>query len=89
MVDSLLSKPTLVGTMQESPQYRTLSIGQTDSILLVGHADAELMYEPYRVTNIRTAVNFLAADTKSPLLIDPVPSTKLSPNATITLLFGG
>ena len=68
MVDSLLSKPTLVGIMQESPQYRTLSIGQTDSILLVGHADAELMYEPYRVTNIRTAVNFLAADTKSPLL---------------------
>lgn len=68
MADSLLSRPTLVGIMQEAPQYRALSLGQTDSILLIGHADAETMYEPYRVTNIKTAVNFLAADSSSPLL---------------------
>lgn len=68
MADSLLSRPTLVGIMQEAPQYQALSLGSTDTVLLVGHADAEVMHEPYRVVNIKKAVTFLGTDSTSPLL---------------------
>ncbi len=65
---TLLSKPTLAGTIQESPLFQVLNTGLTDSIMLIGHADAAVMYEPYRVVNIQQAVNFLQADMNSPLL---------------------
>lgn len=68
MANRLLSKPTLSGLMKISPLYRTMGIGITDSIVLLGHADATKMYEPYQVFDMREAVNLLGADTKSPLL---------------------
>lgn len=68
MTNILLSKPTLTGLMRESPRFRGLSSGTTDTLLLIGHADANVMYEPYQVNDIKQAVNFLKADIHSPLL---------------------
>lgn len=65
---NLLSKPTLVGMMRQSPQYRVLGTGITDSVMLIGHADADVMYEPYQVVDIQETVNFLGANSRSPLL---------------------
>lgn len=68
MSNSLLSAPTLSGTMNESSLYNFMSVGLTDSILLIGHADAAIMYEPYQVVNAKKAVKFLNSESKSPLL---------------------
>jgi len=65
---NLLSVPSLSGTMLESSAYQILGSGLTDTILLMGHADADIMYEPYRVTNAKNAVAFLGKDSQSPLL---------------------
>jgi hypothetical protein len=65
---TLLSKPTLSGLMRQSSQYRVMGVGITDSIMLIGHADADIMYEPYQVVDMREVVNFLGADSTSPLL---------------------
>lgn len=68
MANNLLSKPTLSGLMRESPNFKLTNTGQTDSILLIGHADALVLYEPYQVVDIKQAVNFLKADIQSPLM---------------------
>lgn len=64
----LLSRPTLQGTMRESPDYGVMGVGLTDTILLIGHADADVMYNPYQVLNIQEAINFLNGDSNSPLV---------------------
>lgn len=64
----LLSRPTLQGTMGVSPAYNVMGVGLTDTILLIGHADAQIMYNPYQVLNIQEAVDFLRGDSTSPLL---------------------
>jgi hypothetical protein len=64
----LLTQPTLVGMMRETPNYKLFNNGLTDSIMLMGHADAQKMYEPYQVVNMREAINFLNADSLSPLV---------------------
>jgi hypothetical protein len=56
------------GSIKETMMYTALGLGLTDALLLIGHADADVMYEPYRVTDMQKAVNFLKADQNSPLL---------------------
>lgn len=68
MANSLLSSPSLSGTMAESSLYQVMGVGITDSILLIGHADAKVMYEPYQVYSAKKAVEFLNSDPNSPLL---------------------
>lgn len=45
-----------------------MGVGLTDTILLLGHADATVMYEPYQVLDPKQAVKFLNSDSNSPLL---------------------
>lgn len=66
---TLLSRPTLNGTMRESALYQVMNTGLTDSLMLIGHADAATMYEPYRVVDMPQAINFLKADVNSPLTL--------------------
>lgn len=64
----LLTQPTLSGTVRQSPLYNYLNTGLTDTIMLIGHADATKMYQPYKVVDIRETINFLNADSTSPLM---------------------
>ena len=68
MANPLLSSPSLSGTMAESSLYQVMGSGITDAVLLLGHADATVMYEPYRVYDPKKAVEFLGSDASSPLL---------------------
>jgi len=68
MTENLLSRPTLSGTMAESPLYNIMNTGVTDTVVLIGHADAASMYEPYRVLDIKRALTFLGGNSESPLL---------------------
>lgn len=68
MANPLLSGPSLSGTMAESSLYQIMATGLTDSVLLLGHADAQVMYEPYQVYDPKKAVEFLNSDSNSPLL---------------------
>lgn len=68
MSNSLLSSPILTGTLTESSLYQIMSVGLTDTILLMGHADATIMYEPYQVIDAKKAIAFLNKDPQSPLL---------------------
>lgn len=54
--------------MRESPLYRVMGTGLTSSVMIIGHADATVMSQPYQVINMQEAVNFLQADSTSPLL---------------------
>lgn len=68
MVESLKTAPTLKATMKESALYRTMGVGTTDRIFLIGHADGIPLNDPYPVADMQDAVNALGADTNSPLL---------------------
>lgn len=68
MANPLLSSPSLAGTMTESSLYQVMATGLTDAVLLLGHADAKVMYEPYQVYDPKKAVEFLNSDSNSPLL---------------------
>lgn len=63
-----LTSPSLIGVMRESPLYRVMGTGLTSPIMIIGHADALTMDQPYKVINMQEAVNFLQADSSSPLL---------------------
>lgn len=62
-----LTTPSLSGTRSVSYLYQILNSGLTDTVLLIGHADATKMYEPYEVTSMANALNFLQQDYTSPL----------------------
>jgi hypothetical protein len=64
----LLSNPSISGEIRETAFYQPLSLGQTRPILLLGHSDAADQQTPFRVTSLKTAVNWLQADSSSPLL---------------------
>lgn len=68
MAESLTGRPTIVGNMLQTSQYRTMGFGTTSRVLLIGHADGLSINDPYQVNNIREAINVLQADTDSPLL---------------------
>lgn len=63
---NLLSKPTIIGTQRVSPLYQVMSVGLTTPVMLIGHANATM--EPYQVTDMQKAINYLGADYNSPLL---------------------
>ena len=65
---SLIGRPTLRGSMRESPLYQTMGLGLTEPVFLVGHSDALELNDPYRVTTIQEAINKFEAATDSPLL---------------------
>lgn len=68
MSNLFLSSPSLSGTLTESSLYQVMGVGITDTILLLGHADANTMYEPFQVLDIKKAVSFLGGDSQSPLV---------------------
>lgn len=68
MPENLKINPSLTATMRESPLYRTMGVGFTDRIFLIGHADGLPLNSPYPVSSMKEAVNILGADTTSPLL---------------------
>lgn len=68
MAENLLSPPRILGTVRESSLYRTLGVGSTQTIFLLGHADGLAINDPYPVVNIREAINAMNADVNSPLL---------------------
>jgi hypothetical protein len=65
---TLISNPKLSGEIRETSFYQPLSLGQTRPILLIGHSDAQEQDVPYRVTSLKTAINWMQADPLSPLL---------------------
>lgn len=58
---TLVSRPTLTGTMRESPEYNVLGVGLTDRIFLLGHADLPLN-DPYQILSVQDAVNKLGVE---------------------------
>lgn len=64
----LLAQPTLSGIIRETASYNNMSIGQTRSILLIGHSDTNFQNTPYQVGSMNDAINWLKADDSSPLL---------------------
>ncbi len=64
----LLSIPTLIGEMNESPDYQILGAGTTDRIFLLGHCDGPETNSPFQVIDIQEAVNAMRADINSPLM---------------------
>jgi hypothetical protein len=68
LTTTLISNPKISGEIRESAFYQPLSLGQTRSILLIGHADSKEFHVPYRVTSLKTAINWMQANPRSPLL---------------------
>lgn len=66
--NSILDAPRVYGVMMESPLYRTLGMGETDRLFLIGHADGLPLNSPYQVNNMQEAVNLLGAHSESPLV---------------------
>ena len=64
----LISNPKISGTIRETAFYQAMSLGQTRPILLIGHSDAPTGDSPYRVTSLKEAINWMQADSQSPLL---------------------
>lgn len=75
----LTSAPKLSASMRESPLYRVMGVGLTDTIFLLAHhgqpdGDGDIegpikLNDPYPVASMQEAVNDLGADTDSPLLM--------------------
>jgi len=68
MTQVVLAAPKVTGTIRQTAYYNPLTIGETAPILLIGHSDATQQETPYRVSSMRDAVNWLNADSTSPLL---------------------
>lgn len=66
--NNILDAPRTYGIMIESPLYKTLGVGETDRLYLVGHADGLVENEPYQVINMQEAVNRLGAAAESPMI---------------------
>ena len=67
MPENLLTSPSLVSTMTESPLYRVMGVGLTDAIFLLGHADALPLNDPYLITSMKDMQSKFAGDKDSPL----------------------
>lgn len=50
------------------PTYQDLSSSNTNTILLIGHADGIELNNPLKLKSVQNAIDILGADTKSPLL---------------------
>lgn len=50
------------------PTYQNLSSSNTNSILLIGHADGMQLNNPIKLKSVQNAIDLLGANTKSPLL---------------------
>ena len=68
MTNILLAPPKLSGSIRETVFYDPMTIGQTRPILLIGHSDTDFQQTPYHVASMQQAVNWLKADSSSPLL---------------------
>lgn len=66
----LLSAPSLSVSLSESPQYRTLGVGLTDRIFLLGHTDGIPVGEVYPVQSMRDALKVLNVDNNEPATPD-------------------
>lgn len=60
--------PRLVGNITEALQFDDMGLGNTDAILLVGHADGLTINDPFPVRDMQEAIDMLQADLSSPLL---------------------
>jgi len=64
----IIDPSSLYGKIIEKPLYSDLSLGETDRIALIGHADGLELNTPHRVIDIQETINTLGADEDSPLL---------------------
>jgi len=68
MTSILLSPPKIEGNIKYRPFYQPMELGTTAPLLLIGHADAQDMETPYRVTDMQGAINWLGANQAQPLI---------------------
>lgn len=66
--NAIKSAPTFSGEINISSRFRILNTGLTNTLLLIGHADADVMYEPYEVLDMQNAIDFLGGSITSPLV---------------------
>lgn len=64
----IVDPSSLQGNIVESPLYNDLSLGATDRLVLIGHANGLELNVPHRVINIQESINLLGADADSPLV---------------------
>lgn len=64
----IIDPPSTYGVIRETPLYNDLSIGLTDRIVLIGHANGLELNSPHRVVNMQETLNKLGADGDSPLV---------------------
>lgn len=64
----LLDPPRTVGSIIEDKTYLDMGRGDTDTLVLIGHADGLTLNDPYHVGDMQEAINVLQADLDSPLL---------------------
>ena len=64
----IIDPSSLQGNIIESPLYNDLSLGATDRLVLIGHANGLELNVPHRVINIQETINILGADADSPLV---------------------
>ena len=64
----IVDPSSLQGNIVESPLYNDLSLGATDRLVLIGHANGLELNMPHRVINIQESINILGADADSPLV---------------------
>ena len=60
--------PRRYGIIRESAQWRTMGIGLTDRVFLIGHADGLPLNDPQQVRDMRETINLMNGDPDSPLL---------------------
>ena len=65
---SLLSIPSVTGSMYVSSSYGAMGQGLTDRIFIVGHGDGLELNDPYHVTDIAAACKALNLDSTSPII---------------------
>lgn len=64
----IVDPSSLRGNIVETVLYNDLSLGETDRLVLIGHANGLQLNTPYRVVNIQEAISIMGADADSPLL---------------------
>jgi len=66
--NAMVDAPRRYGVMMESALYRTLGVGETDRLFIIGHADSLEINDPYQVTDMQEAINFLGGHSESPMV---------------------
>lgn len=64
----LLSQPKITGTINQTAFYQPMTIGLTSPVMLLGHSNAPEHMSPYKVGSMKDAINWLNAESTSPLL---------------------